>query len=350
MAGSSMRDIKRRIRSVTSIEHITNAMKLVSAAKLRRTRSVYELTRGNLHYIMDRIHEFVSVADEIPSRYILGGHEIRRTCYVVVTGNRGLAGSYNTNIIKAAEREKAADAEKGKGKPLFVCVGNKGHAWFSKRGHEILTAFTDPLESISFSAASELMAPMLELYEKEEIDEVVIIYTMFNTTIEQHAVKERLLPFEPIQAKGQRQGDGSFGTAERQGDGPFGTAERQGQSQGDGSFGAAQSQGQSQGDGSFGAADGSPDGASGRPGQVEYEPSPEAVLAYLVPKYAEIMMYHSIIEAATCEHAARRMAMQNATDNAREMIGNLELSFNRARQAAITSEITEIISGADAIK
>ncbi|MCL1895810.1 MAG: ATP synthase F1 subunit gamma [Clostridiales bacterium] len=328
MAGSSMRDIKRRIRSVTSIEHITNAMKLVSAAKLRRTRSVYEHTRGNLHYIMDRIHEFVSVADEIPSRFILGGHEIRRTCYVVVTSNRGLAGSYNTNIIKTAEREKAADAEKGKEEPLFVCVGNKGHAWFSKRGHEILSAYTDPLESISFSAASELMAPMLELYSEGEIDEVVIIYTMFNTTIEQHAVKERLLPFEPMQAKA----DGSYGLQageEPIEGGPYGLQAGQ--------------------VGQAGQAD-DLEGSTVRPGQVEYEPSPEAVLAYLVPKYAEIMMYHSIIEAATCEHAARRMAMQNATDNAREMIGSLELSFNRARQAAITSEITEIISGADAIK
>ena len=341
MAGSSMRDIKRRIRSVTSIEHITNAMKLVSAAKLRRTRSVFEHTRGNLHYIMDRIHEFVSIADEIPSRYILGGHDINRTCYIVVTSNRGLAGSYNSNIIKAAEREKNADAEKGKEKPLFVCVGNKGHAWFSKRGHEILSVYADPLESISFAAASELMAPMLELYTEGAIDEVVIIYTMFQTTIEQHAVTERLLPFEPMEPKGVGAG-GASGAGAGQGGGPKGDGSS-------GAGGAAGASGVSAGQGG-GLSPGEEPKAGDRHNHVEYEPSPEAVLAYLVPKYAEIMMYQSIIEAATCEHAARRMAMQNATDNAREMIGSLELSFNRARQAAITSEITEIISGADAIK
>ena len=294
MAGSSMRDIKRRIRSVTSIEHITNAMKLVSAAKLRRARLVYERTHETLHYITDRIYEFIGVADEVPSRYILGSQEIRRTCYIVVTSNRGLAGSYNTNIIKMAERAMAEDAAAGKETPLLVCIGNKGNAYFSKRDREILSATTEPLENISFVSAAELVAPMLELYADGGIDEVVMIFTAFKSTMEQQARTQRLLPFEPEAAEAEK--------------------------------------------------------AAGRRNQVEYEPGPEEVLAYLVPKYAEITMYQSITEAATCEHAARRMAMQNATDNAREMIDNLELSFNRARQAAITSEITEIVSGADAIK
>ena len=295
MAGSSMRDIKRRIRSVTSIEHITNAMKLVSASKLRRARLTYERTQEYLHYITDRIYEFIGVADEVPSRYILGSQEIRRTCYIVVTSNRGLAGSYNSNILKAAEREIRADAEKGKEKPLFVCMGNKGLTYFSKRGHEILAASVEPLESVTFAFAAEMAAPMLELYAEGGIDEVVIIFTKFKSTMEQKPVTQRLLPFDPVN-------------------------------------------------------DNETTSPKSRRAQVEYEPSGEAVLAYLVPKYAEIMMYQSITEAATCEHAARRMAMQNATDNAREMIGHLELSFNRARQAAITSEITEIVSGADAIK
>ena len=299
MAGSSMRDIKRRIRSVTSIEHITNAMKLVSAAKLRRARIAYEQTHENLHYISDRIYEFIGVADEVPDRYILGGREIRRTCYIVVTSNRGLAGSYNTNIIKLAELEIAADAEKGKEKPLLVCIGGKGNAYFSKRGHEILSACTDPLEGISYRTAAEMAAPVFDLFAEGSVDEAVIISTEFKSTLEQHAETRRLLPFDPDDARGS------------QGDKPYG-----------------------------------PD----RHSQVEYEPTPEEVLAWLVSKYAEIMMYQSITAAATCEHAARRLAMQNATDNAREMIDSLELSFNRARQAAITSEITEIVSGADAIK
>ena len=306
MAGSSMRDIKRRIRSVTSIEHITNAMKLVSAAKLRRARLVYERTQEFLHYITDRIYEFVGVADEVPSRYLLGSQEIRRTCYIVVTSNRGLAGSYNTNVTKLTEHEIAADADKGKEKPLLVCIGNKGYAHFSKRGHDILSGYVEPLEGVSFVSAAGIAEPVFKLYAEGGVDEVVIIYTTFMSTLEQHAVTKRLLPFEPSLEEAPA-GDAARGVP-------------------------------------------SSDSGASRRNQVEYEPGPEEVLAYLISKYAEIMMYRSITEAATCEHAARRLAMQNATDNAREMIDTLELSFNRARQAAITSEITEIVSGADAVK
>jgi len=296
MAGSSMRDIKRRIRSVTNIEHITNAMKLVSGAKLRRARNVYEKSQGYLHYITDNIDEFFVNADDIPSRYVMRGQELKRACYILVTSNRGLAGSYNTNIIKIAERAMQAGRTDGTEGPALVCIGGRGSRYFSKRGYNIISEYLDPPETVTFFDAREIAGPVIAMFDKGEIDEVVIVYTAFKTTIEQRAVMKRLLPFEPESGEGDQ------------------------------------------------------DGAPKRKIDIEYDPGPEEVLHYLVPKYAEIMLYQAIIEAATCEHAARRMAMQNATDNALEMIDELDLSFNRARQAAITKEITEIVSGADAVK
>ena len=294
MAGASMRDIKRRIRSVTSIGQITNAMKLVSAAKLRRAKITYDRLQKNLYYIAEIINEICSREEELPSHYLAGGREKKRACYIVVTANRGLAGSYNTNVLKAVEKEIAKGAGNGEEKPLLICIGNKGLNYFSKRGYEILSGHVDPPESISFLDTKEIAEPAIELYDNEEIDEITMIYTIFVSTMEQHTQIDRLLPFEP-KALGET-------------------------------------------------------GSKQHKKLLDFEPGAEEVFNYLVPKYAEIMMYRALVESTACEHASRRMAMQNASDNAREMIDNLNLFYNRARQDAITSEITEIVSGADAVK
>ena len=283
-----MRDIKRRIRSVKSIEQITNAMKLVSAAKLRQARNVFDKKHEALEYITNGIDKLCGTMAEVPELYLAGTREIKRTCYIVVTGNRGLAGSYNLNVIKAAEKKM----EERPGNPLLVCFGGKGQKHFERHGYDVFSAYLDPPEKITFLQAKELAEPILDLYKKGEIDEVVIVTTVFVSTIEQHVVTETLLPFELVRSEEAR---------------PMKSL-------------------------------------------PEYEPDSAEVFNYLVPKYIEIMIYRMLIEAATCEHAARRLAMQNATDNARDMTDNLELFYNRARQAAITSEITEIVSGADAIK
>jgi F-type H+-transporting ATPase subunit gamma len=288
MAGTGARDIKRRIRSVTSIEHITNAMKLVSAAKLRRAKNVFEKTQEYLHFVTDSIDELFNNVEDIPGHYLLGTREIKRTCYVLVTSNRGLAGSFNANVIKAAEREMSGDEEK----PLLVCIGSKGRDYFAKRDYEVISEYLSPPESVSFVETGQISKPIITLFDEGRIDEVILIYTSFKSTLEQRVVKKRLLPFEAKH-------DPEIVRSER---------------------------------------------------HIEYEPGAEEVFNYLVPKYAEIMIYRAIVESATCEHAARRMAMESATDNAREMMDGLRLSFNRARQAAITSEITEIVSGADALK
>ena len=286
MASESIQDIKRRIRSVTSTEHITSAMKLVSAGKLRKAKAIYEKTNANSHYITNTIREMFNSSQEIPQEYLEGNREIKTTCYIICTSSRGLCGGFNSNILKEAQREIDADWEK----PVIVAVGSKGKEYFEKRGYDVHSSYLSPPESISFLESRELSAPILEMYKNKEIDEVVLIYTAFISSLEQEVRNETLLPF---------------------------------------------------------AIENDPD-FERTYNQMEYEPSVEDVFNYLVPKYVETMIYSAVVESATCEHAARRMAMENATDNAREMLDNLNLTYNRARQSAITDEIIEIVAGSEA--
>jgi F-type H+-transporting ATPase subunit gamma len=291
MSGASLQDIKRRVKSVTSIEHITSAMKLVSAAKLRRAKAKYESTREYLHLVTESIEDvFNNHADEIPSRFIRGNVQADKICYVVITSNRGLAGSFNSNIIKRVEREMKWDSNEHE--PVFVTVGSKGHDYFSRRGYTILESSNLAPETMTFHHSRALSRPILNLFDAGEIAKVLLVNTAFVNPLEQRPRTIQLLPFE-IEL------DPEVGQHER---------------------------------------------------YVEYEPSPEQLFDYLVRKYVEIQVFGAIVESATCEHAARRVAMESATDNAHTMISDLNLFYNRARQAAITSEITEIVSGADALK
>ncbi|HPR23901.1 MAG TPA: ATP synthase F1 subunit gamma [Bacillota bacterium] len=288
MASSDMQDVKRRIKSVTSMEHITNAMKLVSAAKLRRAKATFEKTNEYFHFITQSIAEVFNNASEVPDKYLTGNREIVNTCYIIVTSCRGLCGSFNSNIIKEAETEMKSDPEK----PVIVAIGTKGRDYFAKRDYEIKNQYLAPPESISFLETKQISEPIIEMYNSGEIDEVVLIYTSYVSTLEQRVKNVTLLPFE----------------MEKDPD-----IMRYGK-------------------------------------EVEYEPSVEEVFNYLVPKYVEIMIYGAVVESATCEHAARRMAMENATDNARDMLSDLSLFYNRARQSAITDEIIEIVAGSEAQK
>ena len=288
MAAESMQDIKRRIRSVTSTEHITNAMKLVSAGKLRKAKAIFEKTNENSHYITHTIAEIFNSSQDIPPEYLAGNREIKTTCYIIVTSCRGLCGGFNSNVLKEAQREIDADWEK----PVIFAIGSKGKEYFEKRGYEIYGDYLAPPENISFLETREMSVPIIEMYNRGEIDEVVLIYTSFISSMEQEVKNVTLLPFE---------------------------------------------------------IEKDPDIIrNSKP--VEYEPSVEAVFNYLVPKYVEMMIYGAVAESATCEHAARRMAMENATDNAREMLDKLSLNYNRARQSAITDEIIEIVAGSEAQK
>ena len=286
MATESIQDIKRRIKSVTSTERITNSMKLVSAGKLRKAKAIFEKTNENSHFITNTIGELFNSGREVPQKYLEGNREIKTTAYVIVTSGKGLCGGFNSNIIKEAQREINKDWEP----PVIIAIGGKGKEYFEKRGYKVHSSYLAPPESISFLEAKELSRPILEMYESGEVDEVILIYTSFISTMEQEVKNETLLPFKVEK-------DPEFITDTK---------------------------------------------------YVEYEPSVEEVFNYLVPKYVEMKIYSAVVESATCEHAARRMAMENATDNAREMLDELNLNYNRARQSAITDEIIEIVAGSEA--
>lgn len=284
---ANMQDIKRRIKSVTSTRQITNAMKLVSASKLRKAKSTFEKTTKYFSYITNSIEEIFNNTSEVPEKYLSGNREIKRTCYIVVTSCKGLCGGFNINVIKEADR--MLSAEQGED-PLIVAIGSKGKDYFEKR-FNIYKEYLAPPENISFLETREISTPIIELYDKGDIDEIILIYTGFKNSIEQEVITKRLLPFD---------------------------------------------------------IEPNPD-VLRHDKEVEYEPSVEAVFNYLVPKYVEIELYGAVVESATCEHAARRLAMENATDNANEMLGSLSLYYNRARQAAITNELVEIVAGSEAL-
>lgn len=284
---ANMQDIKRRIKSVTSTRQITNAMKLVSASKLRKAKSTFEKTTKYTKFITHTIEEIFNNTSEVPEMYLAGNREIKNTCYIIVTSSKGLCGGFNINVLK--EADKVLSEHEG-GTPYIVAIGSKGRDYFEKK-YSIYKEYLAPPEDISFLETREISMPIIEMYNKGEIDEVILIHTGFKNSIEQEVVTKRLLPFDiepdPDVLKHDQ--------------------------------------------------------------EVEYEPSIEEVFNYLVPKYVEVELYGAVVESATCEHAARRLAMENATDNATEMLGSLSLYYNRARQAAITNELVEIVAGSEAL-
>ncbi|HZK62148.1 MAG TPA: FoF1 ATP synthase subunit gamma, partial [Anaerovoracaceae bacterium] len=179
MASGNLRDIKRRIKSVNSTEHITNAMKLVSTAKLRKAKSTFEKTREYFHYITESIEEIFNNATDIPRKYLSGSRDINKTCYIIITSCRGLCGGFNSNIIKVAGKAMSNDTEKS----VIVAVGTKGRDYFRKRSYNIHGEYSAPPESISFMETREISKPIIAMYDSGEIDEVVMIYTSFVSTM-----------------------------------------------------------------------------------------------------------------------------------------------------------------------
>jgi F-type H+-transporting ATPase subunit gamma len=284
---ANMRDIKRRIRSVTSIEHITSAMKLVSTSKFRRAKTTFENTTAFFNFVTEAISEIMKSGEEIPEEYIYDESDKNNAVFIVITGNRGLAGGFNTAVIKKAEEEM----QKREAECFVVAIGNKGKEHFTRKGKEIIGEYLRPPENITFLEVDDIIEDVLDMYREGKINEIVLVYTEYLVNMNQAPKAKRLLPFEITQEPTEEL----------------------------------------------------------IPQMTEYEPSIKEVFNYLIPKYIEMVVYEAIVESATCEHAARRVAMENATDNAQTMISDLNLFYNRARQAAITSEITEIVSGADAL-
>ncbi|SKC56289.1 ATP synthase F1 subunit gamma [Maledivibacter halophilus] len=287
MAGMGMRDIKRRIRSVNSTKQITKAMELVSTAKLRRARGRLEKVRPYFETVNETVQEILGSSSNIDHSYTIE-REVKKSLYIVITADRGLCGGYNINAIKKA----LEDIEK-KEKVSFIVIGQKAKGYFSKRGYNIVGEYLNISEKPEYIDAKNIGRLALKLYKEGEIDEIKLVYTQFVSTISQVPKMVKLLPVSKEEKEEAEEKEFKY---------------------------------------------------------VSYEPSPGAVLDYLIPKYIESTMYGTLVESAASEQAARRVAMESATDNAEEMIDSLTLSFNQARQAAITQEITEIVGGAEALK
>jgi len=291
MAGKGMRDIKRRVRSVNSIKQITKAMELVSSAKLRRARERVERAKDYFETVRETMQDILAdIPPTVKHRY-LEEREKKNSCYIVLTADRGLCGGYNANIIRLA----VEDMQQKSGVSV-ITVGQKARDYFKKRNYHILEEYTGISETPTYFDAKQIAKKVLDLYEKQEIDEVYLVYTQFISTITQKPELFRLLPIEKNEEKPVEKQSGEVFE------------------------------------------------------YTDYQPSPESLLEYLIPKYVESVVYGALIEASASEQGARRVAMENATDNAEEMIDELTLSYNRARQAAITQEIAEIVGGAEALK
>lgn len=287
----TIRDIKRRIRSVSNTKQITKAMELVASAKLRKSREKLEKTRPYFNTVVRSIQEILSSTTGLKHPF-LEKREIKRSLYIVITGDRGLAGGYNSNIIRLAENHmKNRNVE-----VTVIPVGQKGRDYFKKRNYDISGEFIHISENPQFHHAATIGDLAVKLYSKHEVDEVYLVYSHFKSTISQEPRMMKILPAENINDNSEEIQTMAEDTV------------------------------------------------------VEYEPSPNEVLNYLIPKYVKSTIYGALIEASASEQGARRVAMESATDNAEEMIDNLMLKFNRARQASITQEISEIVSGADALK
>lgn len=284
-----MQDIKRRIKSVNSTKQITKAMELVASAKMKKTRERLEKTRPYFNAVGDAINDIISHSGGIRHKFITP-REVEKTVYIVISGDRGLSGGYNANAIKAATTHM-----KDKNKVSVITIGQKAGGFFKKRNYDLDGEFTHISEKPTYSDAQNIGRLSVELYNQELVDEIYLVYTEFISTISYNPKVVKLLPLE-----------GKVGDVSKQ-------------------------------------------DSETRPTYLSYEPSPESVLSYLIPKYVDSTIFGALVESAASEQSATKVAMESATDNAEEIIGTLELKYNRARQASITQEITEIIGGAEAL-
>ena len=284
-----MQSIQRRIKSIGSTERITNAMKLVSAAKLRKAKSVYESSKLYLGRVLESIQETLDDVEDVPQRFLTGSRTIKKKCYVLITSSNGLCGSFNGNVIRTMSG-KLSEYGSDYSDVKMVTIGSKGKDYFAHHGVEILMEHDAPADTVTFEETKEISRPLMELYAEGQIDEIDIVYTSYVNTLKQEVIVKKLLPID-IHSRST---------------------------------------------------------SGGYTNPIEYGPTAEEVFSYLIPKYIELMIFSTCIESATCEYAARRTAMENANDNAKDMLADLKLEYNHARQSEITDEIIEIVAGSEA--
>jgi F-type H+-transporting ATPase subunit gamma len=292
MSGA-LKEVRNRIKSVQSTQQITKAMKMVSAAKLRRAQDAITQMRPYAQKLQEMLGNIVSSNDGGINVALASERAVEKVLIIVVTSDRGLCGGYNSNLIKLAKqlaREKYS-TQLEKGNVQFLPIGKKGYEHFGKNGFKIVDKYWDIFTALSFEKVQAAAKYAMEAFSTGEIDAVELVYSEFKNAATQVFAAESFLPVKKVQQTG----------------------------------------GQKKSD-------------------FIYEPGLEVLIAELMPKILNTQLYKAVLDANASEHGARMTAMDKASDNANEMLKSLKISYNRARQAAITTELTEIVSGAAALK
>ncbi|MCL0067482.1 ATP synthase F1 subunit gamma [Peptococcaceae bacterium] len=285
---ASARDIRRRIKSVKKTQQIIKAMKMVAAAKLRRAQEAAIAARPYAVKLTEVLGRVASAAGDV-SHPLLEVRDEKKVAYIVITADRGLCGGFNSNTIRYAVREL-----KNIDNPSIIAVGRKARDYFKRLDNvQMAVSYVGLGEYVHFGQAQEIAKFVIEKYTEGEFDSVYLVFSEFINTLTQRPTKQKLLPVEPPEQKQEKERVSATYT---------------------------------------------------------FEPSAEIVLSELLPKYIEISLYRAILESKAGEQGARMTAMDSATNNAKEMIDKLTLLFNRARQAAITKELAEIVGGAAALE
>ena len=281
MASGNMKDIKRRIKSVQSTMQITKAMELVASSKMRHAKERALSVRPYFNTLHDTIVRLSAATRGSESVYTRP-REIKNSLYIVVAGDRGLAGGYNANLFKLAAAEMQGKSAQ------VITIGKKAQEYYAKRTLPVMADYPGIAETMRITDTHAIVDHMLKLFREGKVDEVFLCYTEFISPLQQEPKCLKLLPARFEATEEQKKGACVL---------------------------------------------------------TEYDPSPESVFDAVIPEYMYGVLYGAVVESYCSEQSARRMAMEAASDNAGEMIENLNLSYNRARQAAITQEITEIVAG-----
>jgi F-type H+-transporting ATPase subunit gamma len=292
MAGQ-LKEVRNRIKSVQSTQQITKAMKMVSAAKLRRAQDAIIQMRPYAQKLQEMLSNIVSNSEGEAGMNLAAERAIEKVLLIVITSDRGLAGAFNANTIKltkATIAEKYADQQK-KGNITLWCIGKKGYEHFTKNNYKTDAACKDIFLDLNFGNVQKASQAAMKAFEEKQFDVVEIIYSQFKNAATQKFEVERFLPIPKVEKKA----------------------------------GAAKS-------------------------DFIYDPSKELLITELMPKILNTQLYKAVLDSNASEHGARMTAMDKASENANEMLRSLKISYNRARQAAITTELTEIVSGAAALQ
>jgi len=284
---ANLKDIRNKIKSVKSIQQVTKAMKMVAAAKLRKSQDNMEKARPYSGSMQETINSILPDINRslLP---ILDNRPIKKSLFIVVSADRGMAGGFNANVIKRTENEINAF---GKDNSELICIGKKAYDHFKVRDYNMVKHYVDFWNDLKFNSAKSIGDDIVERYRNKEIDSVHFIYNEFKSVASQVIRSEKLFPLEYHEI------DSDKSVASK-----------------------------------------------------VFMPSKDEIVKTLIPKYINVQIWQYFLESNASEQAARMLAMENATENAGEMISDLSLEYNKARQAAITTEIIEIVSGANALE